>query len=444
MSFLRVRRFAALGFVLSASTALVVACATASVPFDPGDGGTGVDAAGDASACDADLALDPKNCGTCGKTCASSEVCSSGACKNQCDAPLRKCTGVTTCVDVAKDPKNCGQCGTLCTGPDAGPEGGTGNPDSGIPAPDGGFDAGTGWALPTPNCDASTCGLACAGGTTICSDKICWDTQNAHDHCGDCTTACASDTEWCGGGHCCPVGKQWCTNACVDVVNDPNNCGGCGTKCSGGTPMCVAGICKAGNHNTSQLTYDYSGGTGGCGDFSIFYTQNFGMKTYDDCETLANQYGAQMAGGPNLYAYSAPYATFVRWVGEQSATVGYVNSGSWNVVNTSPKTTPQYCVLGYANGTTHGSTTLPTVLTSLNGKTYNTQDYGVISESVCYSNARAAGARPLNPAMFNLSIGAAHMVENHSCHGSVEYNGSSYTTNGGSAHTYRCLLGYTP
>jgi hypothetical protein len=134
----------------------------------------------------------------------------------------------------------------------------------------------------------------------------------------------------------------------------------------------------------------------------------------------------------------------VRWVGEQSNTVGYISSGSWNVVSTSAKTTPQYCILGYANGSTHGSTVLAGSAVSTNGKSYRVQDYGVIGEQVCYSNARAAGARPLNPAMFGLSLGVTHMVENHSCHGSVEYNGASYTSDGGAAHNYRCFVGYNP
>ena len=43
-----------------------------------------------------------------------------------------------------------------------------------------------------------------------------------------------------------------------------------------------------------------------------------------------------------------------------------------------------------------------------------------------------------------LGVAQAHMIENHSCHGSTEYSGATYTSNGGSAHTYRCLVGYNP
>jgi hypothetical protein len=132
----------------------------------------------------------------------------------------------------------------------------------------------------------------------------------------------------------------------------------------------------------------------------------------------------------------------VRWVGEQSATVAYISSGSWNIVSTAQKNTQQYCILGYANASTHGVQTFSQTMTSLNGKTYVVKDFGVISEKVCYTNAKDAGARPLNPAMFGLSLGTTHMVENHSCHGSVEYSGNGYTADGAANHNYRCFLGY--
>ena len=104
------------------------------------------------------------------------------------------------------------------------------------------------------------------------------------------------------------------------------------------------------------------------------------------------QYGAQYVGSPTIYAY----AGYVRWVGEQSNTVGYVTTNIWNSVTPVAKTTAQYCVLGYANGSTHGSTLFAGSAVSTNGKSYRVQDYGVISEQTCYSNARAAGARLSN------------------------------------------------
>lgn len=221
------------------------ACATAGtgVTADAGGGDSTTIEAG--SCPDADLSSDPKNCGVCSKACDTAQVCSSGACKAACDPPTVKCSGGQTCIDVTKDPKNCGQCGTDCSGPDAGPEGGTGNPDSGIPLPDGGFDAGSGWFFGTGSCANSSCSLSCNDAGALCTDELCWDTQNAHDHCGSCTTACASGTEWCTKGHCCATGTDYCGGACVNVYTDKNNCGSCGNVCPNGKPACIGGVCSA-------------------------------------------------------------------------------------------------------------------------------------------------------------------------------------------------------
>ncbi len=226
--------------------ATAVACATGGTSVIGGDDAGVTEAGVDAAACPQfDLQTDPKHCGSCTNVCGSSQVCSAGVCKNQCDAPLIKCSGGQTCVDTTKDPANCGSCGSACTGPDAGPDTGTGNPDAGVPIPDGGFDSGTGWSLSAPGCSNSKCELKCGNGTALCSDNLCWDTQNAHDHCGNCGTACVTDTEWCNVGHCCATGSQWCTSACKNTNNDPQNCGACGNVCPNNTPACVAGKCSA-------------------------------------------------------------------------------------------------------------------------------------------------------------------------------------------------------
>ena len=115
---------------------------------------------------------------------------------------------------------------------------GPNNPDGGPP-----YDGGSGWSLGTPTCDGGACGTACTGGKTVCADGICYDTQNFHDHCGDCNTACAANTEWCNSGHCCTLDKMYCGGSCVDVQSDKANCGGCGITCSGGTPYCAKGVC---------------------------------------------------------------------------------------------------------------------------------------------------------------------------------------------------------
>jgi hypothetical protein len=55
-----------------------------------------------------DATSDEKNCGACGSSCRSGQVCSSSACK--CSEGTSACDG--ECVVLASDPKNCGACGS--------------------------------------------------------------------------------------------------------------------------------------------------------------------------------------------------------------------------------------------------------------------------------------------------------------------------------------------
>jgi hypothetical protein len=56
--------------------------------------------------------IDPHNCGGCGVTCSSTEVCSGGACSTTCLPGLTACS--QACVDTTTDDGNCGACGTVC------------------------------------------------------------------------------------------------------------------------------------------------------------------------------------------------------------------------------------------------------------------------------------------------------------------------------------------
>ncbi len=235
--------------LLGAMGLVAVACATGTFPVevDPPDGATADSSlpSGDAGCPQFDISKDPLHCGTCTKACGAAQVCSAGQCKAQCDLPLVKCgADAGTCIDTTNDVKHCGNCSTECPVGDAGalPQG-NGNPDSGIVF-DGGYDGGIGWMLPTPSCNKSVCAVNCTGTLTACNDAICYDTQNFHDHCGNCNTACAQDTEWCTQGHCCAVGSAYCNSACVDLMGDNNNCGGCGVVCGNGT-TCGGGVCAA-------------------------------------------------------------------------------------------------------------------------------------------------------------------------------------------------------
>lgn len=215
------------------------------------DGGGGGDATTDVAIDNAgcpqfDLLTDPKHCGSCTNACDAGNLCSNGACKAQCDTPLTKCASDAgnVCANLTNDTSHCGQCTTACTTADAGSMApGTNNPDPGIFL-DGGYDGGPGWSLGTAACANSACGVDCPDAMALCSDQICYDTQNHHDHCGSCGTACAATTQWCTEGHCCNTGQAYCQSGCTNVLSDNLNCGACGNACDGGA-TCGGGQCSA-------------------------------------------------------------------------------------------------------------------------------------------------------------------------------------------------------
>jgi len=159
-------------------------------------------------------------------------------CKAECDPPTMKCLGdAGGCFDLNKDITHCGNCTTKCVVSDGGGmDPGTNNPDSGFS-----IDGGGGWTTGMASCAMGMCGSACPMGFSACSDTLCYDLQNHHDHCGDCNTACQM-TEWCTQGKCCGYGQIVCGGMCTDVLSNDMNCGGCNKPCSNGT-HCNGGQC---------------------------------------------------------------------------------------------------------------------------------------------------------------------------------------------------------
>jgi hypothetical protein len=259
----------------------VAACANGLIAGGPDAGMEGGGA--DGSACPQyNLQTDPNHCGSCTNACMSGMVCSAGQCKMQCDPPTTKClnSDAGVCFDLSKTLNHCGQCTTACSAADAGAleAGSSGNPDAGIPPPDGGFPPGPFWSPGTPVCQSSMCGVTCPMGMTACSDGICYDLQNFHDRCGACTTACVADTQWCTKGNCCPTGQAFCGTSCIDVLSDPSNCGSCGNVCGSGSPVCSNGACTTAITFTDSFTTGVTPSTQ-CTDWNTFRGKLTGTYT---------------------------------------------------------------------------------------------------------------------------------------------------------------------
>ncbi len=256
-----------------------------------------------------DVKTDPAHCGACDTACGPTEVCSAGVCKAQCDVPLTRCAGdagAATCSDPATDPKHCGSCTTACKIADAGSLApGPNNFEAGVP-----YDGGSGWNSGTPACTSSKCSLACPQGMTQCADGVCYDTQNFHDRCGSCTTACSA-SEWCAVGHCCPGGQMFCNNKCSDVLADVNNCGACGVACSGATPVCEGGKCVAVCTPTGSRQL-----------FNSMTTAPPGCTSGNPCPQDVSQ-----QNGANIASFVAPNATLV--CGGTTACIDHVGIGTY-------------------------------------------------------------------------------------------------------------------
>jgi Cys-rich repeat protein len=188
-----------------------------------------------ANGCETDLATSPRNCGACGRSCATGQVCLLGACVVDCGA-LTRCG--SSCTDLRADDRNCGACGRACA--------------------------------PDEACAAGACTLVCRAPETLCAGR-CVVTASNSAHCGACGRVCAgapNATPVCTAGACgfaCLPGFADCdglaANGCeVSTVNDARNCGGCDVACAFpnaaatcSASRCVLGACNAGAGNCDGI-----------------------------------------------------------------------------------------------------------------------------------------------------------------------------------------------
>jgi stigma-specific protein Stig1 len=176
-----------------------------------------------------DTSASTSNCGGCGKTCGTGQICSAGVCA--CQSGLTICSGA--CVDLSSSNGNCGACGHTCSG--------------GV-------------------CSGGRCASSCSTGTTNCGGS-CVSVLSSATNCGSCGYTCAAGLSCVNGGCVCPNAQSLCGSACVDTATDSSNCGTCGKVCPSGQ-VCTAGVCSCGPTvsfaNQVQPIFSASCASAGC------------------------------------------------------------------------------------------------------------------------------------------------------------------------------------
>jgi sugar lactone lactonase YvrE len=262
------------------------------------------------------LQTDETNCGTCGTTCASGEICTNGVC-TACNIPQTICSGA--CVSVRSDPNNCGTCSHVCSSGTC--TGGFCNPScahltdlstvatwttagftyegdtTNAPGLTSGTCAGSGpenaFSLVMPAAGSIT--LTTAGGSTnfntvLYARRSCDDdsTELSCDEQSDGTSTITLNNLASGeavtvfvdgyGGASgpytltgtlsgCTSDFTECSSACVNTQTSAANCSMCGNACPTDN-VCNAGVCQAcadGQHRCGDVCSDQQTDVHNCG-----------------------------------------------------------------------------------------------------------------------------------------------------------------------------------
>ena len=223
--------------------------------------------------CESSLLYDSDNCGECGKSCKTNEVCVAGECVvNECDASK----GETVCIagdqkecTVVKgnDIANCGFCGYDCNSITP-----TNAKASGCNAGQCQYKCIKGYNISTKTPNNSADNIQCVDtlnddkhcGENVASLKDCTKTSGNKCQNGECVLSCSVDQPNICGTVClnfsvlhiasCVKGTITCVggygnfdgainNGCeINIKTDSNHCGGKDIKCGGGQ-SCKEGSC---------------------------------------------------------------------------------------------------------------------------------------------------------------------------------------------------------
>lgn len=207
-----------------------------------------------ASGCETALDSSEANCGACGTECrdvGGTNVCRSGECDPECEAPNLDCddSRANGCeVNELTDREHCGACWRPCLTP-----------------------SGTS----SNECQLGACVPTCSGSHESCDSNPrngCeTDTSTSKDHCGGCQKPCLSppgtQTNECSEGVCkpeCAANYGDCdtnrANGCEEyLLGNEEHCGQCdrtcGTEHATSTMCSSAGVCQP----TCEKHYDHCG-----------------------------------------------------------------------------------------------------------------------------------------------------------------------------------------
>ncbi len=120
-----------------------------------------------ANGCEVDLRGDVSNCGMCGRSCPSGQVCANANCAARCPAGFADCTG--SCRSLSSDPANCGRCNARCEARPHAVANGCGAPcsyrcDDGFRDCDGNAANGCETESEFDPANCGVCGMRCAEG----------------------------------------------------------------------------------------------------------------------------------------------------------------------------------------------------------------------------------------------------------------------------------------
>ena len=267
--------------------------------------------------CEANVQLDPINCGTCGVSCAKVQhaqaACNMGICAiGMCDAGWANCNKVDNdgCeVSVTNDPMNCNACGMVCPGP----------PNMVTTCTNGVCGMGMGCLPGFKDCDGNP--------NNGCEINLFKDPLN----CSACGMSCGTGTNGmaaCNMGMCflqCNAGYANCdgnnANGCeINTTSDRLNCGACNNVCPVNNPVCLNGVC--GNIVKSCKEILDAGLSTGDGVYTIDPDGNGGnpaFKIYCDMTTDG--------GGWEVMAYIRTAAQWGWGFYTDNGTVGDVTNG---------------------------------------------------------------------------------------------------------------------